>query len=585
MAIYHFSAKPISRSDGRSAVAAAAYRSGEKLIDEKYGKEQDYTKKTGVEFTNIYAPNNTNENLLNRQILWNEVEKVERRKDALLAREFEIAFPSELNAEQRKKMLDDLCNRLVKKYGVIVDAAIHAPHTESGSDGRNFHAHIMFTSRSIDPKNGMFSAKKYRDFNKEMGSETIKFWRSDFAELTNTYLANAGYTITVDHRSYKDQDNGLQPSIHEGSKVTQLRRQGIDTEISLKNDLIKQQNADFQRLPEILKGLEQKITVSERTICDLTAIKKKNDAEVALEQKNALERKIERNLAIEIEQATRRANSFHALYQKFCNNFDEDLSIDEKFQYVKSENAFELAKQYVLDFKLLQKHGLEPKPEKLSFWQKLKGEEEKDFIEIESVKTDLDNFFPTLFNNYSNFIESQKQQQKEEEQQQIKRDQEQRKQKDKEQQTKLELEKLQKNYNYSDNYKYNGLENWITNKIWLELIYVYENKHREYSQLLHERYKEIEELYTESTFRKHRVSVPAEFVFESVLKLIESDKKVAKDFMPDQFAYIQKIETKVKEYFKNTYEVKNEPISSYQKNYNYDYDNKPKPKNNNDFEM
>ncbi|WP_171250604.1 MobA/MobL family protein, partial [Acinetobacter soli] len=94
MAIYHFSAKSISRGDGRSAIAAAAYRSGEKLIDEKYGKEQDYTKKTGVEFTNIYAPNNTNENLLNRQILWNEVEKVERRKDALLAREFEIAFPS-----------------------------------------------------------------------------------------------------------------------------------------------------------------------------------------------------------------------------------------------------------------------------------------------------------------------------------------------------------------------------------------------------------------------------------------------------------------------------------------------------------
>ena len=94
MAIYHFSVKAISRSAGRSVVAAAAYRSGEKLICDYYGKEQDYTKKSGVEHTQIYAPENTNPNLLDRQKLWNKVEQVERRKDALLAREFEIAFPS-----------------------------------------------------------------------------------------------------------------------------------------------------------------------------------------------------------------------------------------------------------------------------------------------------------------------------------------------------------------------------------------------------------------------------------------------------------------------------------------------------------
>ena len=158
MAIYHFSVKTISRSNGRSAVACAAYRSGEKLVCNFYGKEQDYTKKTGVEFTEIYAPDNTNTTLLNRQTLWNEVEKVERRKDALLAREFEIAFPSELNAEQRKNLLNELCQNLVKKYGVIVDAAIHAPHTDSGSDERNYHAHIMFTTRSINER-GDFSAK------------------------------------------------------------------------------------------------------------------------------------------------------------------------------------------------------------------------------------------------------------------------------------------------------------------------------------------------------------------------------------------------------------------------------------------
>ncbi|MEK5772033.1 MobQ family relaxase, partial [Acinetobacter variabilis] len=180
MAIYHFSVKAISRSDGRSAVACAAYRAGEKLICDYYGKEQDYTKKTGVEFTNIYAPENTNPDLLNRQKLWNTVEKVENRKNSLLAREFEIAFPSELNAEQRKALLDELCQELVKKHGVIVDAAIHAPHTGSGSDERNYHAHIMFTTRSIS-KTGDFEAKKFRDFSRDDGTKTVSDWREHFA--------------------------------------------------------------------------------------------------------------------------------------------------------------------------------------------------------------------------------------------------------------------------------------------------------------------------------------------------------------------------------------------------------------------
>ena len=126
MAIYHFSVKNISRSAGRSAVACAAYRSGEKLIDERYGKEQDYTKKTGVDFKNIYAPIYTKPSLTNRQTLWNAVEKEERRKDATLAREFEIAFPHELNQRQREQLLDELCSQIVNRHSVVVDAVIHA---------------------------------------------------------------------------------------------------------------------------------------------------------------------------------------------------------------------------------------------------------------------------------------------------------------------------------------------------------------------------------------------------------------------------------------------------------------------------
>ena len=92
MAIYHFSVKAISRADGRSAIAAAAYRSGEKLIDQKQQQEQDYTRKTGVEFK-IYAPDNAKAELLDRQSLWNIVEKVENRKNSVLAKSLKLPFP------------------------------------------------------------------------------------------------------------------------------------------------------------------------------------------------------------------------------------------------------------------------------------------------------------------------------------------------------------------------------------------------------------------------------------------------------------------------------------------------------------
>ncbi|MDD3502349.1 MAG: MobQ family relaxase, partial [Candidatus Cloacimonetes bacterium] len=163
MAIYHFSVKNISRSDGRSAVAAAAYRSGEKLIDKRQDKEQDYTRKSGIEFKKIYAPNNTNPELLDRQTLWNKVEKVENRKNSQLAREFEIAFPHELKKQEREQLLNDLCQEIVKRHNVVVDAVIHAPHTASGSDKRNYHAHIMFTTRSINEQGDL--GQKTREFN------------------------------------------------------------------------------------------------------------------------------------------------------------------------------------------------------------------------------------------------------------------------------------------------------------------------------------------------------------------------------------------------------------------------------------
>ena len=266
MAIYHLSVKAISRADGRSAVASSAYRSGELLVDNRQGKEQDYTRKTGVEYKHIYAPINAKSELLERESLWNKVEQVENRKNSVLAREFEIAFPQELNAQQRQELLDEFCQMIVDRHNVVVDACIHAPHTKSGSDERNYHAHIMFTSRQLDKETGDFAKNKFRDFNKDFSSLTVSTWRKDFADLTNQHLEKNGFDERIDHRSHSERELDLEPTIHEGSKVTQLRRQGIDTEISLTNDLIKQRNAEKVQNEQIIKGLDQEIILAARIL-------------------------------------------------------------------------------------------------------------------------------------------------------------------------------------------------------------------------------------------------------------------------------------------------------------------------------
>jgi len=300
MAIYHFSIKNIGRSNGRSAVAAAAYRSGEKLVDSVYGKEQDYTKKTGVEYKNIYVPSHANEHLLDRQTLWNEVEKSELKKNgdlkttARLAKEFEIAFPHEVDADTRKRMLDDLAQTLVKNHNVIVDAVIHAPHTKSGSDERNYHGHIMFTTRSINEQGEL--GKKAREFNDDGKNLTLAY-RELWANMVNRELEQLGTQERVSHLSYSDLKYDLEPTVHEGSQITQLRRQGIDTEISLKNDAIKARNAEKLEHEQIIKGLDQEIIATNSVIIDLKRSQlnevEQTRSEPSIQNKNALERKLE----------------------------------------------------------------------------------------------------------------------------------------------------------------------------------------------------------------------------------------------------------------------------------------------------
>ena len=259
MAIYHCTTKTVNRSSGRTSVASMAYRAGKKLKDERTGLTHDFTKKSGVAHTEIISNLDID---IDRNQLWNLAEQSENRKDARTAREWVIALPDELNADQRKDLAKDFANSFVDRYGVIADIAIHEP-SKGGSD-KNHHAHIMLTTRKaeLDSDNKLIlttkadielSNTKRKSLDMGTTQDEIKQIRETWANLANFALEKAGIQEKIDHRSYADQGNGLQATIHEGTKVTQLRRQGIDTEISRFNDHIKQQNFKYLNQLELTK--------------------------------------------------------------------------------------------------------------------------------------------------------------------------------------------------------------------------------------------------------------------------------------------------------------------------------------------
>ena len=335
MAIFHLNESNISRSDGRSAVACAAYRACEKLEDQTFGKTQDYTKKKGLEYKEIYAPLHTNEKLLDRQTLWNEVEKKEfnangsMKANARLAKEYTCALPHELTDQDRIKIVDDFCRDFVKKHNVIVDACIHAPHEhDDETDNKNYHVHIMFTTRLVNDKGEL--GKKQRTFN-DNGPEILKDSRATFANVVNTALENAGLDERIDHRSYKDQGlDFLEATTHEGHEVTALRRQGIDTEISLKNDAVKAQNLEAAReYQQVIRGLDQEIIVPSRLEDQISKLEDELRLTVSEEQELLaelanLDREEERLQEEQVQQIDNAYDDFiryQDIYAEFANQF------------------------------------------------------------------------------------------------------------------------------------------------------------------------------------------------------------------------------------------------------------------------
>lgn len=252
MAIYHLSMKPVSRASGRSAVASMAYRAGEKLTNERDGITHDYTAKQGVEYAEIVLPEGVEADWArDRSDLWNAAEFAEKRKDARVAREFEMALPHELSAEQRLEAARGFAQELANRYGAAVDFAIHAPH--DASDVRNHHAHVMMTTRQVG-ESGLGEKTYLERENKWLLSNDLpttdiqlRDLRQRWEGIANEHLARAGLDIRIDHRSHMERGLEIEPTEHMGVHATQMQRKGMDVSRTRIDEDAARRNAELIR--------------------------------------------------------------------------------------------------------------------------------------------------------------------------------------------------------------------------------------------------------------------------------------------------------------------------------------------------
>ena len=271
MAIYHLSIKIISRGKGKSAVAAASYRSGEKIKNEYDGVVHDFTRKGGIAHTEILLPQNAPQEFSDRGTLWNSVEKIEKSKNSQLAREIEVALPKELDREKQIELVREYVKENFVKVGMCADIALH-----DKNDG-NPHAHILLTMRPLNEdktwgakskkeyildengekvklKNGNYKTRKINtvDWNEQNKAEE---WRKTWADITNKYLEENNIQEKVDHRSYQRQGIEEIPTIHLGVSASQMEKKGIATDRGNINREIRHQNKILREIARRIKAL------------------------------------------------------------------------------------------------------------------------------------------------------------------------------------------------------------------------------------------------------------------------------------------------------------------------------------------
>ena len=331
MAIYHLEAKVVSRGTGRSAVAASAYLSCSKILNDYDGVQHEYTRKKGLVWQQVFLPDYAPQEWQDRSVLWNAVEKNEKTKDSRLAREFVVALPIELNESQWEKLLSDFISDTFVTEGMCADVAIHDPHPS----GHNPHAHIMLTVRPLDEKgkwqyktekeyicvrNGEekgFTAAEFKaaqaegwekQYSYKIGKkkvymplseaerlgyvrankypkstkfgrqnpiaqrwnseEQLVLWRKAWADVTNLHLEQAGRVERIDHRSHAERGLEEQPTIHEGVVARALEKKGIVSDRCELNRQIKADNALLRELKAQMKKLVQAVKNSLPALAD-----------------------------------------------------------------------------------------------------------------------------------------------------------------------------------------------------------------------------------------------------------------------------------------------------------------------------
>jgi len=282
IAIYHLSIKIISRGKGKSAVAAAAYRSAEKITNEYDGMIHDYTKKGGVTHMEILLPDHAPREYFDRSILWNAVEKIEKNKNSQLAREIELALPAELSSEQNLALVREYVKENFISVGMCADFCIH-----NKNDG-NPHAHIMLTMRPIEQdrtwgakskkeymldengekivlKSGAYKSRKIdtTDWNDQTKAEE---WRKAWADIVNNFLEENSHIEKIDHRSYERQGIEKIPTIHLGVAASQMEERGIITERGNTNRKIISMNKELKQLRARISKLQKWVDEMEKEI-------------------------------------------------------------------------------------------------------------------------------------------------------------------------------------------------------------------------------------------------------------------------------------------------------------------------------
>ena len=296
MAIFHLSTKTVSRSAGQSSVAKAAYRAGEKLYDERQGRTWDYTHRQGVEYKEIVLPDGTTGRENDRGKLWNDIEAHHKRKDAIVAREIEIALPAELTPEHRRELALEFVREIVEKYGVGADVAIHQPDRKG--DQRNHHAHILLTGCHVSLDGTL--GKKANELDpihcQRAGIPNVTAWgRERWGELANTALEKAGREERIDHRTLKAQGIEREPGIHLGpSAIGYERRTGEKSQ--RREDYEDEINARLAAAAEA--GREERAKAQRRgPRLELDGSERWRDELARFEREAARERAVEEKLA------------------------------------------------------------------------------------------------------------------------------------------------------------------------------------------------------------------------------------------------------------------------------------------------